>query len=205
MSALVAPIGDMRERILRVADAADKCGVHMNSCGSGAGAILSIAGVGTGPSCIDQPGGHSCWAQEGPGTTTPRGGSVPRALFFDVQTSKCGTKDGTACGAPDCATTGPAAVARARRVLQAGIPGYPDSFANLLQPGDILWVYNANGSGCTGLHSVVFMGWASNGKAQVVQGQDGRVMRAGQTCISSRCNGGNNYTPPIRIYRARGL
>lgn len=206
MSAQVASLGNMREKILRVADAAANCGVHMNSCGSGAGAVLSIAGVGNGPGCIDMSNPHSCWAQETSGMTTPRGGSVSRSLFFDVINSKCGVKEGAACGAADCSPEGPAAVARARRILQAGVPGYPDSFANLLQPGDILWVYNANGGNCTGLHSVIFMGWAANGKAQVVQGQDGRAMRAGQTCISTRCNtSSGNYTPPIRIYRARGL
>lgn len=202
MAALVAPISDMRERILRVADAAAKCGVHMNSCGSGAGAILSIAGVGHGPGCIDESAGHSCWAQEGSGMRTVS--VVPNTSIQYARKAKCGSTDPKCPDNPDCNASGPAAVALVRRQVQSAVPGYPDSFANKLQPGDIMWTYNANAS-CGGFHSSIFIGWAANGKAQVVQTSDGRPVGSGETCISTRCNGGTNYTPPMWIFRARGL
>lgn len=97
--------------------------------------------------------------------------------------------------------------------LRRSIPGYPDSWVNDLQPGDILYVFNVN-NGAQGQHSVMFMGWqGSRGEAKVVQGgrfEEGVYVRTDPpVCIKAICTlnrarggtGGRGYYPVTKVFR----
>jgi len=65
--------------------------------------------------------------------------------------------------------------------------GYPDAWADELQPGDSIVIFNANSS-IRGSHAAIFMGWSSrNGVANVIQGSPGKVVKRGTICLKSAC------------------
>lgn len=136
------------------------------------------------------------------------------AATFKCPTASCTSiyngyvKDTQAAGlpVPTCSSATDAngahveAYTNAGKYLMASIPGWPDSWDDLLQPGDIIWTYNANNGACDGLHSMLFEGWASGGQAQVVQGTAGLKTRAGSVCLRSSCA---TMVPLIWIWRPK--
>jgi len=94
---------------------------------------------------------------------------------------------------------------------QKELVGYPDSWTNLLQPGDYINIYNGN-TDLTGGHAQLFLGWGKDRKhAHVIQGGGGcgkdgitgktdcGVTRYGYPCYTSGC--GNAFMPITSIYR----
>ena len=117
-----------------------------------------------------------------------------------------------------CANTSTAARLQfLEKMQQAGkegqkeLVGYPDSWTNLLQPGDYINIYNGN-TDLTGGHAQLFLGWGKDRKhAHVIQGgggcgkdgitgkKDCGVTRYGYPCYTSGC--GNSFMPITSIYR----
>jgi hypothetical protein len=114
--------------------------------------------------------------------------SVPQVHFPFMQSLKCATYS------RDC-TQG--AASRVFDVIETAIPGWPESWASELQAGDVITIYNANSDGY-GLHRAIFMGFAGNGRANVIDGAYTRTVRAHQTCITNDCP---NPWPLIRTFR----
>jgi len=79
--------------------------------------------------------------------------------------------------------------------------GYPDSWLVKIKPGDTLWTYTGFGGSCSGLHSVTFVGWASDGVAQVVNGQYKKKAWYGTVCLKSTC--GKRITPLVKVFRPK--
>lgn len=169
----VVRAADPRQRILEVAEAASKCGVHMESCGHTAESIWRIAGV------------H-------PSTHHPFENSALVRQGMGALCQGCGTPQ------PGCTDNPEEARERMRGVVRAE----QDARANMLQPGDWLWVYNANPS-CGGNHSAIFMGWEGP-YAKVVQGMWGSNVWAGRICLRTNCPGGR-FSPITRIKRPAEL
>lgn len=156
-----------RLRVIQIAEAASKCGVWLGSCGKTAETIYELAG------------------------SAPRGRQVqhePRGMFAFMDGLKCETYS------RDC-TQGAARQVYDR--MQAEVSGWPRSWTNELQPGDVLTIYNAN-SAIGGLHRMVFMGWDGSGKANVVDGAYSRFVRGHLSCINDDCP---NPWPVIRVFR----
>lgn len=76
------------------------------------------------------------------------------------------------------------------------IPGWPDAYMQELEPGDRMVVFNAN-SGPYGTHTTIFLGWKKPGKAEIIQGQWGKVVKAGTLCLN--CGG---PMPLVRVVSA---
>ena len=188
------------EKIVQVANAAVQCQVTFDACGATAGAIWALAGVGTrGPACLDAAG-HGCWTQEQNGRYTLR--ELPRSIARPALAFRCpGREPCQGISYEGCMNSTPDAVAHFREVArsstEARMQGYPDSWANLLQPGDIFHVYNGNDS-CGANHAMIFVGWTASGRAQVIQGAYGRVAWASTVCVKAACG---NYSPITRIFR----
>lgn len=212
--------GTTPERIQKVADAAAKCGVHFGACGQAGGTIWALAGAGDVGYCVKKGwfglqkcdnclfSTYGCWIHE-------KGKSI-RSLnssqLFRIRTFLCYQDGGETCcwdpkdkskcmpnKPPGCSNNGSGAISQARDFLEGSIKGYPDSWANDLQPGDAFWVYNGNRS-CSSQHTAIFLGWGANGKAQVVQGGWGDTVWAGSICLKKSCG---NYTPITSILRPR--
>ncbi len=81
--------------------------------------------------------------------------------------------------------------------MAATIPGWPDSWANELQPGDKLTVYNGNSDGL-GFHSVLFNGWGSDGKANIIQGQWTCLVNSSTLCLKSSCG---KHDVLVRVFK----
>jgi hypothetical protein len=82
--------------------------------------------------------------------------------------------------------------------FKSEISGWPDSWADELQPGDSFAVFNGN-SDPPGNHTAIFMGWISEGRAKVIQGAWGRLVNEGSICIKSTCS---SPSPLVRTFRA---
>jgi hypothetical protein len=118
-----------RERVIEVADAAVKCGVHFGACGRTTGTINALAGIGS-SSCLETSSG--CWQT----------GSSNRSIS-NTQRQSLTAKETVS-------------VVYAR--FRSEIASWPDLWANELQPGDTFIVYNANSSQF-GTHAMIFTGW----------------------------------------------
>ncbi|HSR89288.1 MAG TPA: hypothetical protein VLK22_02705 [Candidatus Udaeobacter sp.] len=171
------------ERVLQIADAAVECGIAMGSCGRTAGEIYNLAGVITAAypnsSCLLT--NHGC---------EPQGDkevhSLPRAIILNSLVTHT---DGTIVPITDVQ----------KLVFGENIPGWPDAWADQLQPGDAIWVYNGNAFG--GNHTAIFVGWGSGGNAQVIQGSAGLATFRGSLCIKKEC--GDKMLPIIKTFRPK--
>ncbi len=170
----VVPATSARDRVLAIAEAASKCGISLGSCGKTASQIYIAAGAGT--------EGNSRGRQ----THT-----VSQADIRFMDEHKCPR------GSPSGCTRAAADLVYER--LSASITDWPNAWINTLEPGDRFAIYNANSSEF-GMHTAIFMGWASPGRAQVVQGAWGKDVRGGTICLSSEC--GRPY-PLVRTFIVR--
>jgi len=169
MQTLLGTTGTPRDRVLRIAEAASKCGVALGSCGHTAETIYTAAG------------------SDARGFQTH---TIPQSVIIEMGNHKCTTYS-RECNLP--------AIAAMFDLTHSQVANWPDSWTNELQAGDVITVFNANSDGY-GLHRAVFMGWASSGRAQVVQGAYGRLVRDGTICLTSACT---NPQPLVRTFRPR--
>lgn len=159
-----------RTRVLHIADAAVKCGVHMGSCGNTWETIVrDIA--------------HAR-------TVNPRGMGTNSSLLTPHQEA-----------ARACISSGKSSTECQRNAQEAayaalrshyGESVWPDTWADTLRPGDVFWIYNANGlrsGSVAGQHSAIFVSSAGGGRANVVNGGYGNFVGAGTICIRSECGG----------------
>lgn len=168
------------DRVAKIADAASKCGVHLGSCGRTAGTIYALAGLGD-PTCLK--GGASyptgCIAVKGKTIS-----GIPYSERRWLANVRCGADDPLS----PCANSGKEARQIVYNKYKEEMPtDWPDSWANNLQPGDYIIVYNGNSSPL-GTHAALFVGWASGGRAQVIQGSWGKIVSMGTVCIKSSCS-----------------
>lgn len=180
---------DTRERILAIAEAAEKCGVALGSCGRTVGAVLTMAGVG---SCATLFQGDGCYVRGRKIHDTPAG------LRETIGEYRCPETGGDRTV---CKTSSKDATAAAFAYLKPQMEsGWPDSWATQLEPGDVIVVYNGNSArgSAPGLHSMIFVGWAANGKAQVIQGNYQKATSDGAVCITSNCT---PTVPLIRVFK----
>lgn len=149
------------DRVQQIAEAAVKCGIHMGSCGKTAQLINTAAGL----SAVGNIKHHEDESRIG------------GQLRADMLAHKCSSYTAQCTrGAQDFIYD----------KMRAAIPGWPDSWANDLQPGDKLTLYNANSDGL-GFHSALFIGWGSNGEANIVQGQWTCLVNSTTVCLRSSC------------------
>lgn len=185
------------ERLLSASQIAADCKTNLGFCGKTAGTLWTLAGVGD-PSCLY--GAKSiCVPHEKSATRT-----VIKSLSYTVKAAQI---RGLRCDSDkeckpyllkDCVEGRGAAMARAKPIIVgASGSGYPDSWADLLQPGDIIFIYTANES-CTGEHASVFLGWSGNGRARVIQGDVRNGTRFATYCLKTSCG---NYYPLTLIAR----
>lgn len=168
------------ERVIQIANAAAKCGVHFGSCGRTAGTVLALAGFGD-SACLN---GGAAYRK---GCISVKGRTVFSIPYPDrkfLETVRC-TKTNTASTcAPDGKTARKIVFDKYKSKMP---PEWPDSIADGLQPGDYVIVYNGNTS-LRGSHAALFVGWGSGGRAQVIQGSWGKVVSMGTVCIKSSCS-----------------
>ncbi len=212
----IATAGTTAQRVVQLGSAAAACQTYFGSCGRTAGTLFTLAGAGSsgnqrtkkfnniklipGTDCLFDTGG--CWTHE----KSAQLKSVPQSYIDKIHTYKCKNdcKDPTSPRKPDnpgCKSSRDLALQELEKELVQGIGGgYPGSWADLLQPGDALWIYNG-WAGCTGLHSIVFVGWGKKkGEAQIVQGMNGKPTRSGSVCLTPDCK---LWQPIIKIFRVR--
>lgn len=213
--------GTTREKVMQIADAAVKCGIFMGSCGNTADTIFWIAGVpGLSRSCTKgKMDGHAgrtireingeqqqylckinCGARPGPIMADPSGkylcagekipGRADWPCFFNSMDQK----------------------AKTRWLLpivydhfKNEIPGWPDSWIDGeggkpgLEPGDKVIFFNANDDP-PGNHAVIFMGWASEGRAKIIGGGSGQLIKESSVCLKTTCQS-PTYSNPFPIMR----
>lgn len=171
--------GTARQKVLKIADAATKCGVVLGSCGKTVEQINGVAGIsGKGPK------------REGIHSNNPL-----CAINCDSPGKTCRDLVDSLCG------QAPGAPKRQKvfELIRGGNPGYPDDWTKLLEPGDAFDMYAVN-SGVGGQHAVIFVGWEADGKkARVVEGASAKLVKYGSWCIKSTCP---NPTPVTYVYNA---
>ena len=169
MTTLLGTGGTSRDRVLRLAEGAAKCGVALGSCGHTAETIYTTAG--------SPARGHQTH-------------TIPQEIIVEMGRHKCEhySRD---CNQP--------AIAAMFQYTRDRVPSWPTGWTNELQAGDVITIFNANSDGF-GLHRAVFMGWASAGRAQVVQGAYGRLVRDGTICLTTDCP---NPQPLVRTFQPR--
>jgi hypothetical protein len=171
-----------REKVLKIADAATKCGVVLGCCGKTVEQINEVAGIsGKGPE------------REGIGSNNP---------LCAINCNSPGKTCRDLAESSECGKVPPSRPEKRQEVFELNRernPGYPDEWLNLLEPGDAFDMYVAN-SAVGGQHAVIFVGWEEGReKAKVVEGASGKLVKYGSWCIKSTCP---NPTPITHIYNA---
>ncbi|MEA3226318.1 MAG: hypothetical protein U9Q07_10235, partial [Planctomycetota bacterium] len=178
--------------VVQIAEAAVACEVYFGSCGRTGGSIYALAEVSVGsdntgddPSCL--------WADsDACGGTWGAIGGQADVSWPQLRTYRCRDGNTTDCGVDSRAAT---AIARDRIV---GSDGYPDSLANILEPGDIMIIYNGNSSPA-GSHTAIFLGWDTGGWAHVIDGSAQRLIGYNRQCIKSSC--GQSRKPLLWVHK----
>ncbi len=183
MKKLIPSSGSTRAKVTAVANAAANCCVILGSCGESNLRINYLAGV---PQATAGQRGRNVEEALKNGLGVSTRGIVRHSvysysdLWAYLDTMNC---DGSI---PDCKSA--EQIRKVYEKLRSGIgDGYPDSWADELQAGDSIVIFNANSS-TRGGHAVIFMGWTSRaGVASVVQGSPGKVVKRGTVCLKSTC------------------
>lgn len=211
-------------KVVQIAEIANVCDVHLGSCGRTAGAISALAGVGKNTECLLEkyPGSDD--------RNNCNDGSKGRQLFATTKTQRmfmyalrCDTsgssewpqcdfqgpwtKSNAKCVRRDCVNGGAAArqafIDFMKSEVAAGrlASNWPHNWADQLQPGDRLVIYNGNPD-LVGAHAIIFMGWAADGvSAQVVQGSYGQPTKGGTWCIRDIAKCGKRFVPLTNGWR----
>lgn len=192
----VITASDPGERVVQVADAADICDVKLGSCGNTTGTITALAGIGN-TNCF-KAGLGACGSNRGKQTH-----AITKEHHRETLGRRCEIPDNHKKYLKDpCTTSNREATAYMRdyfkkEAAEGRLEGWPDAWANALKPGDTLIVYNGNKS-LAGTHAVIFVGWGSGGRAQVIQSQFRDATRPGSLCIKSEC--GDKMVPITKTY-----
>lgn len=221
MRALIAAVPDVGRKIAMVAEAGVKCHSHYGSCGATATTWARIAGVGPDQLGSNSPGAGQSTRWNGVSHETPAA-IAQGILGVACETTCAGAAFAAACGSR-CDPATPAAVqsecsghtpcntvkrdcvsgAAARAAVRAmfegpgGPAGWPDSWTSGLQIGDHVHIYNGNNS-CGSSHAMIFLGWASPGRARVAQGQWAGPQWEDTKCFMRSCG---DFSIVTRIYR----
>lgn len=194
--------GTLIERLSKAGDAAVKCEVHLGTCGNTAAYIWAIAGA------IDR----ACLTKGCVVTTfgkgkNAKGISLPVQLAVKIRDLRCTNELKTknpvfGCEEnPSCIDNNRQATDQVKEMIKQAIPDYPQSWLKELRAGDYIHVYNGNVS-CGGQHAAIFLGWASDGKAQVVQGPGiGKNPKFATICLKPSCG---NWVPITSYVRPIG-
>ncbi|TAN33594.1 hypothetical protein EPN28_02165 [Patescibacteria group bacterium] len=190
----------LSDKILQIAEAASKCQIHFGSCGRTIGTVYTLAGITTksyGSDCLTKPKG--CWTHE----QSKQLNTISSSLIKSFPNYRCGRDcKGNKDSPSGCANSDKEARKKMLSTLLSDSnltsKGWPDTWANDLKPGDTFWVYNGNTS-CSGLHTALFLGWASDGVAKVIQGAAGKAVGMGSICIKKSC--GERMNPLIKTFR----
>lgn len=213
----------IRERVVLIAQAAAACKVKIGSCGTTAGTISALAGVGRAnpPTCMySNP--NSCNGTRGQAlnelTSEQRKQVYARRCDWTPAADKPAGTSASATKAreknvrmhaqydrSDCVSSGAAAKAGFIAFMQAEAAAgrvrdnWPDGWADKLRPGDYFVCYNGNAD-LTGSHALVFLGWQGN-RAQVVDASYGGApsFHTGP-CLKSSC--GASLCPLTGVYSA---
>jgi hypothetical protein len=229
--------GTVRERVVKIADAAVACGVDLGSCGKTVGSIYTLAGV-INDTCL-QDGGACPYEVK----TIIAKNSITEAQKKLLYKNMCNPSCSAACAkfdsesgrktcqakcdaiSPSClpypakpAESDKSATAEDARSVrkatkkeavrlvyqdlaaQLGPSGWPDSWLNTLQPGDALWIYNANAPAIDlGAHSFIFMGWKDDKTMETVEGTAGKAAFRSSRCLRASCSG--SVAPTINIFK----
>lgn len=177
----------MRDRILKAAELALKCRIYFGNCGRSAGALYALAGIGTQaePAPTEEGDTGCLFSGNGCGDMRipiKRAGEENELLTLSSRQESLITR-GRNCDSPpqarreDCIRGSDSLVLMQVRneliqsMVRTGRPNYPSHWAELLEPGDWLYIYLGN-STAIGAHSVVFLGWENEaiGSAWVYEG-----------------------------------
>jgi hypothetical protein len=184
------------ERLEKASNAALKCNVHLGTCANTAANIWALAGA-IDASCLSNVCTVSTMGKK---ANVKSIHGLPTSVSLKIINLRCTTE--TPCEAnPSCVKDGPTATAQVRDLLKQ-MPDYPDGWLKDLQPGDYIQVYNGNPS-CGGQHSALFVGWAGEGKANLVQGPGwGKTPNTRTICLKPSCG---NWNPMTAIVRSKEL
>ena len=186
--------GTPREKVLQVARLAAQCGIHLGSCGRTVGIINALAGVDGKniDSCLPNPYSDNC--SNGHETNSI---SSARIRMEDIADMHCYPADRNgnypANNPPGCLSGSESIGAVYQRLNGSMSTEWPNSWADTVQPGDIVNMYIGN-SDRWGLHVAVFMGWDGDW-AKLIEGGVGCYVKEGRRCLKEGCN------PPLSIVR----
>lgn len=189
-----------REKVLQIAEIADICDAALGSCGNTAGSISALAGLPS-DSCLNPPSDR-CGTH---GRTIKAISKEQRKQLYGLRCDfTTALKPGSYVKTTfPCVTTRAEATRVIRDYLKAEaaagkLPGWPDEWADQMRPGDSVVVYNGN-KDLVGAHVGIFLGWAPNGRMQVIQGgTDSGKTADGTWCVKSSC--GDSMKPLLYIW-----
>lgn len=191
--------GTYIERLKKVADIVTGCNVNLLDCGHTAMAIMALSGIGEVDCLLDAK--KICWSyQESNKNLAAIYGSKNETYLNGLhKNGNCAGQSLTVMDSQRLPQN--QAVAKARTMLEGWEKDYPNSVADMLQPGDYIWTYTANNE-CNGLHSSIFLDWVdkSQGKAKMVEGDIKHNPRIAQRCFKKPCGG---YSPILRVWRPK--
>lgn len=153
---------DRRTNVIETARSAAVCGLHMGSCGHTAEDIYRINGI------------------SGRGRTKSTI-STDQVRFLMGINQDCVRNHP---GDRECKRQ---ARSQAYERFRSSISGWPNNWTRDLEPGDLINIYTAH-SGGAGQHAAIFMGWAGNGRARLVNGAWSENVRVSVYCLTSECS-----------------
>jgi hypothetical protein len=170
--------GSKTRKVIAIAEAAEKCGLEMGSCGNTAETVYRAAGV------TDRNNhGRSIKTV---GTANIR--------YLQELTRNCRVNDNST----ECKRA--ARESAAERFRQ--IDNWPRSFTDILEPGDFINVFtvwtNDRSPNGAGQHSAIFFGWESDGRARLFNGSWGNRVSYSIYCLTDQCR---NMYPITNVWR----
>lgn len=153
---------NVRTNVVDTARAAAVCELHMGSCGNTAEDIYAINGI----------SGR---------------GRQKSGISADQVRYLMGINQDCARNHPGDRACKQQARQQAYEAFRSSIRGWPNNWTNTLEPGDLINLYTAH-SGGAGQHAAIFMGWAGNGRARLVNGAWGENVHVSNYCLTSECS-----------------
>jgi len=214
----------VRQRVVQIADLAVACQATLGSCGRTAATIWTLAGVGD-SSCLESANANCSGAQNSgtqmngistqqrlqiyglncnynPPPAEPRAGASTTARARYERALAANQALHSRYDRSDCAPNSAGARAKFKAYMEAEAAAgrlrdnWPDGWADKLQPGDYVIVYNGNAD-LVGAHAVIFMGWKNRNYADIVQGNAPppfTTRSRNGLCLRAACGGLPIYT-----------
>ena len=170
------------DKVLQAGDAAVACGINLGSCGTSAATLKGLA-MGANMATCTSVSAHwgECYGAEK--------NYIGKEAQTEIMTYRCLDNGPATSG---CTTDSKEAAKKAYDYLKAkNIAGWPDTWADSLVPGDVVFVYNGNGSGPgqAGTHSAIVSGKSADGKSiEVIHGSAKRAVKISSICVKSTCD-----------------